>query len=70
MKIRTGDQVLVNVAPFIGSMRRHRESVPCRVLTVDDSRVEVRTQFPCREFSLWVASTWIEGRAETPQAAP
>jgi hypothetical protein len=59
--------VLVNLAPFIGSLRRQRESVPCRVLAVDGRQVEVLTEFPCRDCSLWVASSWIDGGAESSQ---
>jgi hypothetical protein len=68
MDIHTGDRVLVNLAPFIGSLRRHPESILCRVLAIDGSRVEVLTEFPCRDFSLWVASNWIEGRSDSPHA--
>jgi hypothetical protein len=69
MNVRMGDWVFVNVAPFIGSLRRNRESVLCRVLAIDGPQVEVLTQCPCREFALWVASTWIEGKAEEPMGA-
>ena len=60
MTIRKGDPILVNLAPFIGSVRRSREAIPCRVLAVDDPYVEVSTTYPYREFSLRVERTWIE----------
>ena len=60
MNLQPGNRVLVNVAPFIGSMRRHKEWIPCEVLAVDGDRVHVRTEAPCRPVSLWVASHWIE----------
>ncbi len=52
MNYQEGDQVLVNVAPFIGSVRRNKDSVPCRVIAVHGSHVEVRTEAPYREVSL------------------
>jgi len=70
MDIHPGDYVLVNLAPFIGSWRRHRETVRCRVLAVDGTLVEVLTEFPHRDLSLWVAASWVEGEAaESEQAA-
>ena len=64
MDIRQGEHVLVNLAPFIGSARRSNESIPCNVRAIDDSWVEVETEEPpYRRFSLWVASTWIDGKA-------
>jgi hypothetical protein len=62
MEVRQGDRVLVNVAPFIGSLRRHKESVPCTVLATESARVQVRTENPYREVTLWVPSSWIEQR--------
>jgi hypothetical protein len=64
MNIQEGDQVLVNLSPFIGSLRRNKEAIPCRVLAVDGPHVEIRTVSPYREFSLRVQRTWIEGRPE------
>jgi hypothetical protein len=64
MEVQKGDRVLVNLAPFIGSVRRKEESISCRVLAVDGPHVEVRTESPYREFSLRVQNTWIEGRLE------
>lgn len=65
MEIRRGDRVHVNVAPFIGSSRRNKESVPCSVLAVEFPRVQVRTESPYREVTLWVLSGWIEGALES-----
>jgi hypothetical protein len=67
MDIEIGDDVLVNLAPFIGSSRRSRNSIPCRVVAVEANHVEVRTLYPFREFSLRVLSVWIEGKAESAQ---
>jgi hypothetical protein len=67
MDIEKGDRVLVNLAPFIGSERRSKESIPCRVLALDKDHVEVRTEHPFREFSLRVLTTWIEGKLESDQ---
>lgn len=64
MNIHEGDRVLVNLAPFIGSGRRCNECIPCRVLAVDATHVEVRTEYPLRGFSLSVPATWIEGKLE------
>jgi hypothetical protein len=64
MDLRKGDHVLVNAAPFIGSRRRNLESIPCRILSVHQSHVEVCTMQPYREFSLWVGSDWIERKLE------
>lgn len=61
MDIQCGDRVLVNLAPFIGSMDPTHESVPCEVLELDGSRVQVQTVFPYRELVLWIEDTWIEG---------
>ena len=67
MDIRQGEHVLVNLAPFIGSSRRSSESIACNVRAIDDTRVEVETEEPYRRFSLWVASTWIDGKVEVPR---
>ncbi len=42
MDIQKGDHVLVNVAPFIGSLMRGSESIPCEVLDVNGLQVFVR----------------------------
>ena len=44
MEIQKGDRVLVNVAPFIGSIMRSNESIPCEVLDVDGIQVHVRAE--------------------------
>jgi hypothetical protein len=64
MDIQAGDRVLVNVAPFIGSVRRSKDSVPCHVIAIDAGRIRVRTEPPCREVELWVQAAWIDGRLE------
>jgi len=64
MTIQKGDRLLVNLAPFIGSVRRSGEAVPCRVLAVDGPYVEISTAYPYRELSLRVARTWIEADVE------
>ncbi|NLX55856.1 MAG: hypothetical protein GXY58_12135 [Planctomycetaceae bacterium] len=60
MNVQKGDRVLVNVAPFIASARRQRDSVPCEILEVDGTRVRVATQAPCREMDVWVQNCWID----------
>jgi hypothetical protein len=67
MEIQKGDRVLVNVAPFIGSIMRSNESVPCEVLDVDGIQVHVRAEPPYRDVSLWVLSSWIDGRSQQKQ---
>ena len=62
MEIQKGDHVLVNVAPFIGSVMRGSESIPCEVLDVDGVQVHVRAEPPYRGVSLWVLSNWVDGR--------
>jgi hypothetical protein len=48
----------------IGAARRSNESIPCNVLKIDGTLVEVETEEPTyRRFSLWVASSWIDGKA-------
>jgi hypothetical protein len=60
MIIQKGNRVLVNVAPFIGSSHRNKDSIPCRVLSVKDNSVEIATEEPYRQLSLWISSNWIE----------
>ncbi len=60
MDLQPGNRVLVNVAPFIGSMKRHKDSIACEVVAIDGDQVHVRTEAPYRTLSLWVASHWIE----------
>ena len=64
MDIRPGDQVLVNLAPFIGSLRRNKESVVCEVVAVDFDDVEIRTLAPCREVFLTIERFWIDRKLE------
>ncbi len=64
MDIHEGDHVLVNVAPFIGSLRRNKQSVTCEVLAVRGDEVEIRTLPPCRELTLCVGPFWIDRKLE------
>jgi hypothetical protein len=64
MDIQPGDQVLVNLSPFIGSVMPSKESIPCVVLGSDGVQVQVRTEPPYREVTLWVLSTWVNGKAK------
>jgi hypothetical protein len=61
MNIQKGNRVLVNVAPFIGSWHRTKDSIPCRVLSVKESSIEIATEPPYRELSMWISPSWIEG---------
>jgi hypothetical protein len=65
MDVQEGDWVLVNLAPFIGSSRRSRVRIPCRVLAVATTHVEVGTEHPFREVSLRVPPAWIEDKLES-----
>jgi hypothetical protein len=67
MDIQAGDRVLVNVAPFIGSTRRSKDSVPCEVLEVVGTRIRVATEPPYRKVDLWIQATWLDGRVEEAQ---
>ncbi len=67
MEIQKGDRVLVNVAPFIGSIMRSNESIPCKVVDVDGIQVHVRAEPPYRDVSLWILSSWIDGRLQQKQ---
>jgi hypothetical protein len=62
MDVQKGDRVMVNVAPFIGSVMRGHEAIPCEVLEVDGIQVHVRAESPYRDVSLWILSSWVEGR--------
>ncbi len=64
MDIHKGDRVLVNVAPFIGSLRRNKQSVTCEVLAVHGDEVEICTLPPCREFTLLIERFWIDRKLE------
>jgi hypothetical protein len=61
MDIEKGDQLLVNVAPFIGSIMRCNESITCEVLEVDGLQLHVRALPPYRSVSLWILSSWVDG---------
>jgi hypothetical protein len=61
MNIQKGNRVLVNIAPFIGSWQRSKDSIPCRVLSTKECLVEVATEEPYRELSMWISPSWIEG---------
>jgi len=67
MDIQAGDCVLVNVAPFIGSARRSKDSVPCRVIEVDGTRIRVCTDLPYRTVDLWVQAAWVDEKVERAQ---
>ena len=60
---------LVNLAPFIGSLQHSNESIPCDVLAIDGTSVEVTTLEPFRRFSLWVSSRWIDSRTRSFSSA-
>jgi hypothetical protein len=64
MDIQQGEHVLVNLAPFIGSLRHSNRSIPCSVLAIDGAVVEVETAEPYRRVSLWISSRWIDGKLE------
>ena len=64
MGIQQGEHVLVNLAPFIGSSRHSKESIPCDVLAIDGTSVEVETKEPYRRVSLWVGASWIDSKLE------
>ena len=64
MDVRKGDRVLVNVAPFIGSIMRSNESIPCEVIDVNGLQVHVRAEPPYRDVSIWILSSWIEDRSQ------
>lgn len=69
MDIRSGDRVMVNLAPFIGSKVRSRQSVPCEVLAVREDALQIVTEYPCRRCELWVDLVWLDDvidGAETP----
>lgn len=60
VEIREGNRVMVNLAPFIGSKVRSRQSVSCRILAVDGDHLQVATEFPYRSVTLWIPPRWIE----------
>jgi len=64
MEIRKGDHVFVNIAPFIGSVRRNKQAVACQVMAIDGDEVEICTLPPYREFTLRVERYWIDRTLE------
>jgi hypothetical protein len=70
METRKGDSVMVNLAPFIGSARRTRQSIPCRVLSVEADRLLVCADLPYRDVSLWVQPDWIERSPKSREGRP
>jgi len=60
MDVCKGTRVAVNLAPFIGSPVRSRQSVPCRVLEVEGGRVQVCAEEPYRRVSMWIPASWID----------
>ena len=67
MDIQKGERVLVNVAPFIGSIMRSEESIPCTVLDLDGIQIHVRAEPPYRGVCLWILSSWVDGRLQQKQ---
>jgi len=63
MDIQKGDRVMVNLAPLIGSARPSRQSVPCEVLAIDGPKLQVITESPYRQVTLWVLAAWIDERS-------
>ena len=64
MDVCKGDYVLVNMAPFIGSLRRNKQSVACEVLAVEGDELEICTLPPYREFTLRIERYWIDRKLE------
>lgn len=69
MKIREGDHVLVNLAPFIGSALPSKQSIPCKVRGVRGEQVQIVAEPPCREVLIWVRLQWIDGRSGSDSSA-
>ncbi|MBN1394190.1 MAG: hypothetical protein JW959_04135 [Pirellulales bacterium] len=67
MEVQKGDRVLVNLAPFIGSVMRSDDSISCEVLDVDGLQVLVRAEPPYRDVSLWVMIDWIDSQPQQKQ---
>ncbi len=70
MDLRRGDQVLVNVAPFIGSLRRNKQSVACEVVDVRGDEIEIRTLAPCREVCLTIERFWVDRKLAPATVRP
>jgi hypothetical protein len=66
MEVHAGDSARINAAAFTGSRLRNREAIPCDVLAVEESRLQVKTRFPYRVFTMWVGAEWLED-AEHPE---
>jgi len=65
MNIRVGSHVMVNLAPFIGSKVRSRQSIPCRVTAVEGDHFQVTPEFPYRSVTIRIPPKWIEpGRCD------
>lgn len=64
-EISPGEDVLVDVAPFIASALPNGQSIPCEVLQVERERALIQTKAPFRIFQLWVERDWIEKSPET-----
>ncbi|MFZ5833418.1 MAG: hypothetical protein ACOY3P_25300 [Planctomycetota bacterium] len=60
MSIEPGDQLRINLAPFIGSAVRSRTSIPCEVQQVTDSGLDVTPRPPYRQFVFSVGRRWVE----------
>ena len=69
MDVRIGDLASINVAAFTGSRLRSREAIPCEVMAVEEGRLQVKTRFPYRVFTMWVDSHWVE-EGENPALLP
>lgn len=70
VQVKSGNRVWVNIAPFIGWLDRGRSSVLCKVLQVSHDSVLVRTEGPCREFSIRIAPEWIDAKAADGLQSP
>lgn len=70
MNLQKGSRVLVNIAPFIGSWQRSKDSIPCRVLSIKETSVEVVTEPPYRVLTMWVSPSWIEGLVDSDTCHP
>ncbi len=68
MSLRQGDRVLVNVAPFIGSARRSKESVPCAICAIAEDRIQVSPEAPYRRVVLWVDRDWVDRKLDAEPA--
>lgn len=64
MEVRAGDCVMVNLAAFIGWVRPSKDSIPCQVAEVEETRIRVITEPPYRKVELWIPARWIAGILE------